>query len=288
MNIEHVRTFLAIAETGSFVAAAERLHVTQSTVSARIRALEQQLGSTLFIRNKTGATPTAAGTRFLGPAGQMVRAYEHARQDIGLPKRIRSRLTIAARIGLWDGLLLAWFPRLRQSHPDIVFRAEIGFEPEIMQGLIEGRVDIACLYTPQHRPGLELIGLFVDHLVMVSGAPGLSATDESYIHVDWAPEFQAQFAAMFPEMPSPALSVNIGWLGLQSLLLSGGTGYFPYRLVEAGLAAGKLHLVPGAPRFELPAWGLVRRDRDRSLVDPMIDSLIAESAAVDANPPLSR
>ena len=58
MNIEHARTFLAVADTGSFVSAAERLHVTQSTVSARIRALEDLLGRPLFTRNKAGAVLT--------------------------------------------------------------------------------------------------------------------------------------------------------------------------------------------------------------------------------------
>jgi DNA-binding transcriptional LysR family regulator len=50
MNIEHLRTFLEIAETGNFNRAAERLHVTQSMVSARIRTLEQQLDRSLFVR----------------------------------------------------------------------------------------------------------------------------------------------------------------------------------------------------------------------------------------------
>ena len=56
MNIEQARSFLAVADTGSFVASAERLHVTQSTISARIRTLEEVLGCTLFQRNRTGAT----------------------------------------------------------------------------------------------------------------------------------------------------------------------------------------------------------------------------------------
>jgi len=65
MDIELARTFLEIVSTGSFIRASERLHVGQTTVSARIRLLEQQLGQKLFIRNKAGAILTPAGERFL-------------------------------------------------------------------------------------------------------------------------------------------------------------------------------------------------------------------------------
>ena len=65
MDIDQARTFLAIAAHGSFLEAAKRLHVTQSTVSARIQNLESELGARLFVRNRAGASMTAAGQRFL-------------------------------------------------------------------------------------------------------------------------------------------------------------------------------------------------------------------------------
>ena len=64
MNPTDLRTFLAIAETGSLVRASERLSVTQSTVTARLRNLEDELGQKLFYRHKSGAKLTSAGVRF--------------------------------------------------------------------------------------------------------------------------------------------------------------------------------------------------------------------------------
>jgi DNA-binding transcriptional LysR family regulator len=58
----------------------------------------------------------------------------------------------------------------------------------------------------------------------------------------------------FPEFGRPRLVANIGWLGLQAILQSGGSGYFPRRLVDSHLASGRLHLVPRAPDFRLPAY----------------------------------
>ena len=60
---------------------------------------------------------------------------------------------------------------MRAARPEISVRAESGLEPELMQGLIEGRIDIGVMYTPQNRPGLKLEQLFEEKLVMVSTDP---------------------------------------------------------------------------------------------------------------------
>ena len=91
MDIDQARTFLAIAAHGSFLEAASRLHVTQSTVSARIQHLEADLGARLFVRNRAGATLTPAGRRFLQHAKTLVLTVEQARHDVGLPSRFRGR-----------------------------------------------------------------------------------------------------------------------------------------------------------------------------------------------------
>jgi DNA-binding transcriptional LysR family regulator len=64
MDIDQIRTFLAVVANGSFLEAANRLHVTQSTVSTRIQRLEAYLGVCLFVRNRSGAVLTLPGQRF--------------------------------------------------------------------------------------------------------------------------------------------------------------------------------------------------------------------------------
>jgi DNA-binding transcriptional LysR family regulator len=72
MDIQLAQTFLDIVNTGSFVRAAKRLNVSQTTVSARVRLLESQLGRSLFVRNKAGASLTPAGEQFLRYAQVLV------------------------------------------------------------------------------------------------------------------------------------------------------------------------------------------------------------------------
>jgi DNA-binding transcriptional LysR family regulator len=264
MDTELARTFLMVAATGNFVAAASRLHVTQSTVSARIHTLEASLGARLFQRGRNGAELTASGKRFLRHAKNLVRTVEQAHHDVGLPQGFRDVLTLSGRIAVWEGFLPHWVAWMREAAPDVSLRLEIGFEPDIMQGLIEGTVDIGVMYTPTTRPGLAVEALFDEILLLVTSDLSRGWPDTGYIHIDWGPEFHAQFSEHFPDVPPPTLVANIGWLGVQQLLTYGGSGYFPQRLVRRHIEAGQLWRVPHSPQFRLPAYMVYPRDSDNA------------------------
>jgi DNA-binding transcriptional LysR family regulator len=255
MDTELARTFLVVVSTGSFVAASQRLHVTQSTVSTRIQRLEETLGADLFVRNKAGTTLTAAGQRFQRHASLLTRTVEQARHEIGIVSGFRATLTVGSRHGLWEDLLLRWLPIFASLAPDVAVRAQIGFEEDLMQSLIDGMSDICLMYTPQARPGLTVELLLEEQLVMAStrtDSPPEPSGD--YIYVDWGAEFFAHHSLAFPNFVGAPLSVNIGWLGLQRLLMNGGTGYFPARMLRAHEVTGKVHRVVDAPEFRLPAY----------------------------------
>jgi len=254
MDIDQARTFLAVASDGSFVAAARRLHLTQSTVSARIQTLEEYLGARLFVRNRGGAVLTAAGRRFEPHAKSLVRTLERARFELGLPSRFEVTLSIGGRFALWEGFLPAWVDWMRHSHPNVSIRSEIGFEEDLMRRLIEGTMDIGLMYTPQQRPGLRVEHLFDERLCLVSSDPVAPWPDPAYIYIDWGPEFHARHSQAFPDLERPALVANIGWLGAQHALHFGGSCFLPGRVAAPLLQAGRLHLVAGSPCFRLPAY----------------------------------
>jgi len=273
VDTELARTFLMVAATGNFVAAASRLHVTQSTVSARIHSLETALGARLFQRGRNGAELTPAGKRFLRHAKHLVRTVEQARHDVGLPQGFRDVITLSGRIALWEGFLPHWVEWMREAAPDVSLRLEIGFEADIMQGLIEGSVDIGVMYTPTSRTGLTLEPLFDETLLLVTSDPARGWPDPGYVHIDWGPEFHAQFSEHYADLGPPALVANIGWLGVQQLLTYGGSGYFPQRLVRDQLKAGRLWQVPDSPQFRLPAWMVFPRDSDNPTLAQALDGL---------------
>ena len=106
MDINLARTFLEIVACHSFVQAAERLHVTQTAVSARVKTLEDLLGRQLFVRNKAGASLTPAGEQFVRHAMTLVQVWERARQQMAVPPDRRALVTVGCEISLWQPLLL--------------------------------------------------------------------------------------------------------------------------------------------------------------------------------------
>lgn len=273
MDIEFARTFLAVSATGNFIGAAEKLHITQSTVSVRIKKLEQQLGTRLFKRGRSGAELTASGRRFLRHAKAMVRTFEQARHDVGLSSGYSAGLTLSGRIALWDGFLPAWARWMRETAPDISLRLEIGFEEEIMHGLIQGLIDIGVMYTPESRPNIAVEHLFSEPLILVTSAPDRGWRDSGYVHIDWGPEFHAQFAARFPDMDISAQRVNIGWLALQLINDHGGSAYLPVRLVQQMLAEEQLFQVDDSPLITLPVFMAYPLDREEPYMVTALNGL---------------
>lgn len=264
MDIELARTFLAVTAAGNFVGAATRLHITQSTVSARIQTLESQMGARLFRRGRSGAELTAAGQRFLRYAKTLVLTLEQARHEVGLPSGFCGGLTLSGRNALWEDFLPRWADWMRTAIPDISLRLEIGFEEGIMQGLVQGIVDIGVMYTPESRPGLAVEYLFDESLVLVTSNPDRPWPDPDYIHVDWGAEFHAQFASRAPDVETPARIANIGWIGLQLIESHGGSAYLPQRTVRDAIDQGRLWRVHQSPLITLPAYMVFPTDRDEA------------------------
>lgn len=255
MDLDLARTFLAVYETGNFNRAAERLHVTQSTVSSRIQNLEEQLGRKLFQRSRAGTEPTAAGLRFHQHATSLVRVWLHARQELVLPEALEEVLTVGGQFTLWDELFALWLPWMRQNLPAVAVRAEFGFPDILMQRLVDGTLDIGVMYAPQNRSGFVIDKLLEDRLIAVGsnphdGGPG----DSGYVFVDWGPEFRADHAQTFPSAPLPAVSVSHGLLALSYMMSCGGSAYLPHRSVRAHLKAGRLHRLREFPSFQRTAY----------------------------------
>lgn len=276
MKIEHLKTFLEIAGTGNFIRAAERLNVTQSTVSARIKSLEDQLGQALFQRSHSGAELTAAGRHLQRHAITVVRAWEQARQEIALPEGFRQVFGIGAQVSLWERLILHWIPWMRARQPDVALRAEADYSQSILRQIADGLLDIGVMYHPRRRPGLVVEPLLEEHLVLVTTQRRKLQAGwlEDYVFVDWGDNFRVSHRQAFPEMETPSVSVGLGALGLQYILQNGGAGYFPLRVVRPLLAEKRLYRVAKAPVFRRPAFVVYAANPvDRALLEVALDGL---------------
>lgn len=186
METRLLRTFIAVAETGSISSAAIRLDYAQSSVSEHIRRLERELQTTLLTRTSTGVTLTPAGRRLVPAAGRALVAVE----ELGRAAQDAPRL----RIGSVDTLAVHWLPRLMpptpvDQHPAITMdRRDL-----LLRGLLEGRLDVVFLFRTRGAAlpqlggreagavdGFEVEVLDTDELVVVT-APESRAADDGWL-----------------------------------------------------------------------------------------------------------
>lgn len=267
MDIDLARTFLEILHSGSFIAAAERLNLTQTAVSARIRTLEDQLGQRLFVRNKSGAHLTAAGERFQGDALTLVQVWERARQRVALPPGHANAISIGGESSLWSPLLTNWLLWMRQRHPQTALRVEVNPPALLLDKVQNGSLDLAVVYSPPPKSDLAIELLAEEKLVMVGTAKAMRPDPDTYIHVDWGPAFTTSQHAAFPGLVNPAVSISLGPLALSYLLSAGGCGYFRYSVVRPWLLEGRLHPVKDAPEFSYSVHAVYSTRSAADLID---------------------
>lgn len=281
MDTDRIRTFLEIVRSGSFAAAADRLNVTQTTVSARIRSLEDELGKRLFVRNRNGARTTASGDEFLPYAESFLQVWERARRQVAVPSGKSGYVAVGSELSLWNPLLLDWMLRMKRVEHGVALRGSVGLPEQLVEFVRTGTLDIALTYAPRHESGIMVELLFRETLVLVETADSPRPVElsggvpENYVHVDWGPQFAQQHAARFPNWAEAGVHAGFGPLGLNIVLASGGCGYFRSGVVRPLLETGQLKRVADAPVFEYPAYAIWAEDNGNTAVAPALEVLRA-------------
>jgi len=150
MDERRLRYFLAVVDEGGVTRAADHLHVAQPSLSQALRALEAELGVELFHRVGRGLRLSAAGEALIGPARQILRATDEARNAISGVLELRTgTLEIAALATLAVDPMATLIGRFRERHPGVQFRV---LEPESADGVRALVRDGACELGAAHLP----------------------------------------------------------------------------------------------------------------------------------------
>jgi DNA-binding transcriptional LysR family regulator len=178
---------------------------------------------------------------------------------------------------------------MRRTAPEIALRTQLGLPEDLTTQVVNGVLDVAVLYAPQYRPGLEVELLFEEKLVLVTTHPDPQETVKSdYVYVDWGRDFALHHSQSFPDQGNPGLFVGLGPLALSYILEVGGSGYLRKRAVHLFLQTGALRLVPGAPEFSYPAYAIYGTNADQTLVRKALDGLRDVAASDTPKPPKKR
>lgn len=150
MNLEQLRIFTAVAEMGSFSAAALELEISQSAVSRAIASLESELEVSLLVRGRFGAQLTQLGERLLGHAQQMVALRERMDDEIALARGLQGgRVRIASFRSAATHLLPPRIARFSQRFPEVEVTLDESDPNAVEQQLREGRADVGLMPLPR-------------------------------------------------------------------------------------------------------------------------------------------
>ena len=267
MQLDHINTFLDLCETKSFHQTAERLGITQSTVSARVKALEGAVGARLFTRSRSGTALTTEGLRFEPHA----RGLRHnwltalnATKDVSLGG-------VTMRIGLQHDLVGPAIRKLindlRETFPETAFLLEADYSTQMCADLVSGAQDIAVLYSPKLLPDLHFEPLDEVRYVMVSTEAQTirEIRPDRYILGNYAPAFAQAHSALLPDLSNVSLSIGQN-AGMVSLLTSlSGTAYVLESSAMQLIGDGGYQRVSDAPVILQPLFvGLNTRNRHRN------------------------
>ncbi len=173
MELRQLRYFVGVADAGSLLQAAGRLHVAQPALGQQITALERSVGARLFDRSSRGVRLTEAGKVFLAHARTVLADADRARQavrDMATVPRGEVALGLTTTVAL-----VATLPILtacRAQLPEVRLKLVEGYSGFLCEWLQAGRLDLSLLYGETPEAGLSKRPLLDDTLVFVTGASG--------------------------------------------------------------------------------------------------------------------
>jgi DNA-binding transcriptional LysR family regulator len=167
MLFGQVQAFLEVARTGNVSRAAERLFVTQPALTARIQALEKELGETLFVRTGRGVRLTDAGRAFRPCAERAVQAIADGRQALAdLRSASAGRLALGAAPAVSTYVLPPVLKRFAALHPRVEVAVRTGHSEEVLEMVLNDEVQVGLVRTLRH-PDIASTPLYDDELVLV-------------------------------------------------------------------------------------------------------------------------
>jgi len=175
MDLRQLRYFVGIIQAGSLSRAADKLRVAQSAISQHLRALESEIGRELVTRGPKGIQLTEAGSVLYRHAEAILRHIEFAKQDAISALNVPSgRVSVGFPNALAPLLSYALFMRVREAYPQILLHITDGNSALLRERLLNGRLDMAALFTDQPERGLVVEPLLLEELFYVTTEPDTS------------------------------------------------------------------------------------------------------------------
>lgn len=248
MNLTNLETFTTVVKFMNFSRAADALFVSQSTVTSRIKSLEDELKAELFFREGKAVRLTAIGERFFEHSLKIQEMLRACEQDISIYNKFKNYLSVCAPDSVWEYTLSDSISKFMSDHPDTAMKLKCGYSEFVVQDLLLGLADVGVIFQKIYGENVEIHDFFQSkfHLVAQKNLvpKNITITPEniqSYnpILIEWGPEFNSWYNKYyktqihFYEIDGTSLFVN--------MLLNGrGIGFLPDRIAKNYISSGQL------------------------------------------------
>ncbi|MDF2630746.1 MAG: LysR family transcriptional regulator [Symbiobacteriaceae bacterium] len=261
MDIQELEAFWWIAKTGSFNKAAEKLFLTQPSVTARIQTLEKELGQPLFERKPRGVRLTDAGRVLLPHAERVLLDIRKARQAISdLGSASGGTLMVGAALTTSTYALPEILAKFKLSYPAVEVAMHTGRSQQIQQLVLEDYVPLGFVHSPiATHPEIEAIPLYSERIVLVvppghtlAGRTEVTAeqlASEAFITSDRASGYWSlveQFWATAGIAPRVTMELDSIEATKRMVMYGLGLALLPQGTVEGELKTRQLVIVPVA------------------------------------------
>lgn len=288
MEIDQIRAFVALAQSKNFSKAAEQLHLVQSSVSTRIRVLEETVGRPLFTRNNRHVKLTPAGEKLLPYARRILTLEEEGLVKVRSLGVFSDKISVGATDSLWRHLVRPVLLDFAAKHPDISLLTKTGHSWEVIQFLMDDVIQLGFVYARPSLPGVEVVTLYEDDILLVAGkrfkAPEdpVSKADLAklpYITLEWDGPLHAWTRSVLPRDYFPQIQLDQLSMLVTFLLKGMGVAFVPKRTVEAELARGDLVELKLGKDIKPPRrkyYAIYRQDRGESAVIQLWTKLLKQ------------
>ncbi len=259
---QELKYFLELSSTLNFSRAAERLGITQPTLSLSMKNLEQELGLALFIRSKSGVTHTKAGLRFVQGARELLQNWDNLMKEVNREKNeVTGRYVIGCHSTVASHSLPHFLPELMSKHQglDIILKHDLS--RKIVEQVISFEIDFGIVVNPVKHPDLVIVNLGKDEVTFFE-APQNKNKDVLICDPDLiqTQKLSKEFRRYKRIIPTSSLEV------VRSLTEAGvGVGILPKRVAEMSNTLKLKHALSNAPVFHDTHALVFRADNAQTL-----------------------
>ncbi len=264
MDTVLLNTFLEVSKTRHFGRAAENLFITHSTVSFRIRQLEDMVGTRLFNRQRNNLSLTEAGERLIPYAESMLASWQLALQEVGMPSQQTLQIGIGGTANIWDAFLQRLLPDMAIRFPDFCYRTEVSSQITLVRSLLERSIDVGLVFDPPKIAEVSVEPVAQLQLLLACHQPGVTLeqlAETGYVFVDWGTTFNLQHAKLFPQPVAPVLHTGQSVIAREYLLRRGGVAFLPESWLQEGQDA--LYAVTNSPVIVRDVYAIYMNDTDK-------------------------